>query len=76
MLVFEKVDDLVECLETILKDEQVVVERIKNRLDEEHDAAASSGYRSAEYVCVYACACICTYIPGRRTWSRCWKDTR
>ncbi len=61
MIVFEEVKDLLVCLERILSDEQVVVERIKNRLDDDHDAAASAGYRSAESVCVRAraCACVC-----------------
>ena len=47
MVVFERVDDLVTCLELILADQDVHVERIKNYMDERYDAEASAGYRLA-----------------------------
>jgi hypothetical protein len=45
MIVFDQVEDLVDCLEVILRDEDVLVERIKNRMDVHYEVAASAGYR-------------------------------
>lgn len=42
---FDSLHSLSHCLEIILSDPQVVVERIKNRMDEAYDASVSGGYR-------------------------------
>eukprot|EP00282_Hemiselmis_andersenii_P006361 CAMPEP_0114125082 /NCGR_PEP_ID=MMETSP0043_2-20121206/9114_1 /TAXON_ID=464988 /ORGANISM="Hemiselmis andersenii, Strain CCMP644" /LENGTH=242 /DNA_ID=CAMNT_0001217991 /DNA_START=68 /DNA_END=793 /DNA_ORIENTATION=- len=44
-IVFEGIGDLVKCLEAILLDPEVVVLRIKNRLDKSYDSSLSAGYR-------------------------------
>ena len=47
---FERVEELVACVEAALWDEEVVVERAANRLDPDYDASASCGYRCAAFV--------------------------
>ncbi|EKX46509.1 hypothetical protein GUITHDRAFT_107714 [Guillardia theta CCMP2712] len=44
-IVFERLEDLCECLERILGDPEIVVMRIKNRLDPSFDARTTGGYR-------------------------------
>jgi len=44
-IVFERLEDLCECLERILGDPELVVMRIKNRLDPSFDARTTGGYR-------------------------------
>ncbi|EKX30866.1 hypothetical protein GUITHDRAFT_122928 [Guillardia theta CCMP2712] len=44
-IVFEQLEDLCECLERILGDPEIVVMRIKNRLDPSFDARTTGGYR-------------------------------
>ena len=45
VIVFDTAADLLECLNTVQADQQVVVERIKNGLSLQYDAASSAGYR-------------------------------
>ena len=45
MIVFEQVQDLATCLDLMLSDSDVSVERIKNYMGEDHDPATSAGYR-------------------------------
>ena len=42
---FKSLEDLCSCLAAIAADRDVVVVRVKNRLDPEYDAVASTGYR-------------------------------
>jgi len=42
---FEHIHDVTQCIKTITRDPDIVVERIKNRLDENYDAELSAGYR-------------------------------
>lgn len=44
-IIFEKVSDIVACLFNIMKDPEIVIERIKNRLDLDYDSRQSAGYR-------------------------------
>ena len=44
-IVFETVEDLRTCLAAMWGDTEVVVERVKNRLDPGYDARATAGYR-------------------------------
>jgi hypothetical protein len=44
-LVFEELGDLVQCLSSIMNDEEVEVVRIKNRLDPDLDSSFCAGYR-------------------------------
>ena len=44
-IVFEKGQDLVSCLRTISNDPEVVLLRIKSRLDPNYDTKISAGYR-------------------------------
>ena len=44
-IVFESVGDVTACLAAIRADPEVVVLRVKNRLDPGYDSAASAGYR-------------------------------
>mmetsp|Transcript_42142 Transcript_42142/g.98176 ORF Transcript_42142/g.98176 Transcript_42142/m.98176 type:complete len:544 (-) Transcript_42142:95-1726(-) len=48
-MILETVDDLTTCLETILADKNVKVERIKNRMGMGYDTSETGGYRD---VCV------------------------
>ncbi len=45
MIVFEHLKDLVACLEIIINDEEVVIERAKNRMELDHDVKSTAGYR-------------------------------
>lgn len=45
-IVFESVDDLTRCLEALLADDEMVVERINNRLDPAASAYQTLGFRS------------------------------
>ncbi len=45
---FEEVEDMVDCLQCIMSDGEVAVERVKNRLDEAFDSMESCGYRSVD----------------------------
>jgi hypothetical protein len=45
-IIFESVDDITRCLETLLADDEVVVERIVNRLDPAVSAYKTLGFRS------------------------------
>jgi hypothetical protein len=44
-IVFEDAECLTSCLEAVLSDKEVLVLRVKNRLDPNYDATASAGYR-------------------------------
>jgi len=44
-IIFEEVSDLVKGLRIVASDPDVVVERIKNRMDPEHDPSMTGGYR-------------------------------
>jgi hypothetical protein len=44
-IAFDAVRDVSACLRAIAADTEVVVARVKNRLDPRYDAAASGGYR-------------------------------
>ncbi len=44
---FRRVEEVLVCLEALLADPDVVVLRVKNRLDPDHDAETTGGYRSA-----------------------------
>ncbi len=55
-MVFEEASHLRDCLEMILKDSTVIVERIKNRYTDDYDMKISAGYR---YVCIYVCMYVC-----------------
>lgn len=44
-IVFDSLDDVAQCLETIAADPEVCVVRVKNRLHQAYDASASGGYR-------------------------------
>jgi hypothetical protein len=54
-LVYGSVDGVTDGLEAMVADGDVVVERIKNRLDPGYDALQSCGYR-----CVCVCVCVRT----------------
>jgi hypothetical protein len=58
MIVFEHVDHLLKCLDTLFRDQDVVIESIKNHMDDQYDSDASAGYR---YACVESAygVCIC-----------------
>jgi hypothetical protein len=45
MIVFEDLADVVRCVDTIAKDPDIVIDRVKNRFDQAYKAAASAGYR-------------------------------
>ncbi len=51
-IVFDEVDDLVQCLEAVMADTDVCVERVKNRMDVKHDVRTTAGYRFVMFVCV------------------------
>jgi hypothetical protein len=44
--VFESAEDLAAGLDAVLADRDVAVERVRDRLGEAYDAAATCGYRS------------------------------
>jgi hypothetical protein len=44
-IVFDKIADIVTCLQTIANDTEAVVIRVKNRLDLSYDPSISAGYR-------------------------------
>ena len=44
-IIFEQLDDLCHCIAIIAADREVVVMRVKNRLDPEYNASTSAGYR-------------------------------
>jgi len=44
---FESVSDIIQCLQVINNDKEVVIERIKNRLDPDYDSCISAGYTNA-----------------------------
>jgi hypothetical protein len=44
-IAFESPKDLADCLEVMIKDPCIIVDRIKNRLDESYDLTTSQGYR-------------------------------
>ena len=44
-IIFEKIEDLLECVRLILIDPDVVVVRVKNRLALDYDARVNAGYR-------------------------------
>jgi hypothetical protein len=44
-IAFESPKDLADCLEVMTKDPYIIVDRIKNRLDESYDLTKSQGYR-------------------------------
>ena len=44
-IAFESPKDLADCLEVLIKDPCICVDRIKNRLDESYDLTKSQGYR-------------------------------
>jgi hypothetical protein len=50
-IVFEHVVDMVTCLEAIMSDREIVIERIKNRMDLKYDAESTAGYRSVRCLC-------------------------
>ena len=54
-IAFEQVDELVDCLQLILGDQDVVVERIKNHMDDEYSGELSAGYRSDTAVESHLC---------------------
>ena len=45
LIVFDSVAELLACVNAVMADDQVVVERIKNRLCDAHDVMATAGYR-------------------------------
>lgn len=46
---YGSVRQLLVCLKAIAADEEIVIERIKNRMNKEHTAKETSGYRN---VCI------------------------
>eukprot|EP00285_Hemiselmis_virescens_P009409 CAMPEP_0173379784 /NCGR_PEP_ID=MMETSP1356-20130122/2596_1 /TAXON_ID=77927 ORGANISM="Hemiselmis virescens, Strain PCC157" /NCGR_SAMPLE_ID=MMETSP1356 /ASSEMBLY_ACC=CAM_ASM_000847 /LENGTH=703 /DNA_ID=CAMNT_0014333185 /DNA_START=14 /DNA_END=2122 /DNA_ORIENTATION=+ len=48
-IIFECIQDICVCIQTICSDKDVVVERIKNRMDPDYDTELSAGYRD---VCI------------------------
>ncbi len=44
-IVFKKISDLISCLQSLIEDKEVIILRIKNRLDRDYDASCSAGYR-------------------------------
>ncbi len=44
-IVFESISDLTKCLVSISDDDDVIILRVKNRLDLGYNAALSAGYR-------------------------------
>ena len=44
-IIFDRVQDLLKCLEVILRDEDVRIVRFKNRLDPAYNALSTVGYR-------------------------------
>ena len=44
-IVFQDVSDMVACLRAVIKDGDIVLVRVKNRLDLSYDSAQSAGYR-------------------------------
>lgn len=44
---FESVNDLIHCLHVIENDHEVVIERVKNRLDPDYDSCVSAGYTNS-----------------------------
>ena len=44
-IVFDSLNDLAACLETIAADQDVLIVRVKNRLHPAYDSSASGGYR-------------------------------
>ncbi len=44
-IVFDRPEDLAACLRAVAADPEVVVHRVKNRLDPAYDARTSAGYR-------------------------------
>jgi hypothetical protein len=63
-IVFDEMHDLVNCLEIILADEEVCVERVKNRMDVKYDIRTTAGYRFVVCVCVCVCVYCCVCIDG------------
>jgi hypothetical protein len=51
-IVFNTVQDLLACVESISRDSFVRIVRVKNRLDPAYKSVLTAGYR---YVCMYAC---------------------
>ncbi len=47
-IVFESLDDLASCLQTIEADPDVTILRIKNRLDPNYNSLTTAGYRDVE----------------------------
>ncbi len=48
-IIFERPEDLLTCVELVLADPDLRIERIKNRFDSSYNAVVSGGYRD---VCV------------------------
>ncbi len=44
-IVFDRIEDIVQCLETMTNDTEAIVIRVKNRLDHSYDSSLSAGYR-------------------------------
>ena len=45
-IIFESVAGILECLDVMTRDSNVVISRIKNRLDPKFDSDISAGYRN------------------------------
>mmetsp|Transcript_5842 Transcript_5842/g.9262 ORF Transcript_5842/g.9262 Transcript_5842/m.9262 type:complete len:148 (+) Transcript_5842:425-868(+) len=44
-IVFETVEDLADCVRSIHKDEEMIIDKIKNRYSRKYDSGVSFGYR-------------------------------
>ena len=44
-IVFDKISDIMTCLQAITNDTEAIVVRVKNRLDLSYDSSISAGYR-------------------------------